>query len=71
MDAAQLRSLFNLKSPFFTFEINKTTVTFTEYGNGHGVGMSQYSADYLARQCSDYKQILSHFYNGTEIVKEE
>lgn len=71
MYAAQLRSLFNLKSPFFTFEINKTTVTFTVYGHGHGVGMSQYSADYMARQSSDYKQILSHFYNGTQIIKEE
>ena len=66
MDAAQLRSLFNLKSPFFTFEINKTTVTFTVYGHGHGVGMSQYSADYMARQGKTYKEILAHFYPGTE-----
>ena len=31
--------------------------------------MSQYSADYMARQGYTYKDILSHFYKGTEIAK--
>jgi len=30
--------------------------------------MSQYSADYMARQGSTYKEILAHFYQGTELI---
>ncbi|MEA2475359.1 MAG: hypothetical protein QOE06_3274 [Thermoleophilaceae bacterium] len=36
-------------------------------GFGHGIGMSQYGAYGMAQQGFDYRQILSHYYTGTEI----
>ena len=36
--------------------------------NGHGVGMSQYGADYMARQGSTWEEILKHYYSGVEIA---
>lgn len=68
--ATDVRSIFSLQSPYFTVEQKKDTIIFTVYGKGHGLGMSQYSADFMARQGSDYKEILSHFYPGTEISKD-
>ncbi len=42
--------------------------TFTTYGYGHGVGMSQNGANALATYLGyDYKQILQYYYKGTEI----
>src|SRR5207248_1859889 len=36
-------------------------------GFGHGVGMSQYGAYGYARHGYDYKQILAHYYTGTDL----
>ena len=37
-------------------------------GFGHGVGMSQYGADAIARLGFDYKTILRFYYRGAEIT---
>ncbi len=37
------------------------------YGSGHGVGMSQWGARYMANQGKDATRILKHFYKGVEI----
>lgn len=68
LSATDLRSAYGLKSPFFTAKKTKEGVTLTVYGKGHGVGMSQYSADYMARQGSSYEEILAHFYSGTKLI---
>lgn len=62
-----IQSAFNLKSNNFTVKYSDNTFIFTVTGNGHGVGMSQYGADFMARQGSDYEEILKHYYTGTEI----
>ncbi|MEX2195888.1 MAG: SpoIID/LytB domain-containing protein [Thermoleophilaceae bacterium] len=36
-------------------------------GFGHGIGMSQYGAFGFARQGSGYREILAHYYRGTEL----
>ncbi len=36
-------------------------------GFGHGVGMSQWGALAMAQQGRDYRQILSHYYQGAEL----
>ena len=69
LSAEKIREIFSLSSPYFTAEANNDTVVFTSYGKGHGVGMSQYSADYMARQGSSYEEILLHFYSDTELKK--
>lgn len=60
---------FNLRSNNFSVKYSDGKFVFETVGSGHGVGMSQYGADYMARQGSDYKEILSHYYNSVEIVK--
>lgn len=42
--------------------------TFYVFGYGHGVGMSQHGANYLASQGWNYAQILANYYYGTTLV---
>lgn len=42
--------------------------TFYVFGYGHGVGLSQYGANYLAKQGWNYTQILANYYYGTTLV---
>ena len=65
----ELRTALKLNSPYFTVKKQKEKYIFTVYGKGHGVGMSQYSADYMARQGSSYEEILMHFYSECSIAK--
>ncbi|MEG1835301.1 MAG: stage II sporulation protein D [Oscillospiraceae bacterium] len=65
MDA---RALFSLKSPAFTLVYKDGNFIFTTLGYGHFVGMSQYGADYMARQGSTYKEILEHYYTGVTVA---
>lgn len=67
----ELRELLGLRSSDFDFALQDGTFTFTTLGYGHGVGLSQYGADYLARQGSDYRTILEHYYTGASVVKRE
>ncbi len=63
----EIRNAYSLKSAAFTAEVTGTGVVFKVLGYGHGVGMSQYGADYMARQGSDYAEILKHYYKGAQI----
>lgn len=63
----QAREALNLPSANFTIDIKNGVVTFTSNGSGHGVGMSQYGADGMAKKGYDYKEILNHYYRGTEV----
>lgn len=63
----QIRSLLGLRSTAFVITIVGDTVSITTKGFGHRVGMSQYGADAMAVQGSDYKKILSHYYAGTKV----
>ena len=40
---------------------------FTTYGYGHGVGMSQYGANGMAKEGYKYDEILKYYYQGTKI----
>ena len=68
LSGSELRNVLKLKSSNFSVEYNDGSFTFTTLGYGHGVGMSQYGADFLARQGKDYKEILHHYYTNVEIV---
>ena len=67
----QLRKLLGLNSTVFTMEADVAGILVETYGNGHRVGMSQYGADAMAQQGSNYQQILLHYYCGTRIDKWE
>jgi stage II sporulation protein D len=63
------RTLFGLRSSNVVINVNDTEVTFSVKGYGHGVGMSQYGANQLAKQGYTYDEILKHYYSGTELSK--
>ncbi len=69
LSGEEIQKAFSLRSRVFSVKTTKDTVTFTVTGYGHGVGMSQYGADFMARQGSTYDEILSHYYQGTQINK--
>ena len=62
-----LRSLFGLRSSSVTAECDGKNVTFYVTGYGHGVGMSQYGANALAKKGKTAGEILRHYYTGVEI----
>ena len=51
-----------LRSSNFTVNFDGQAFTFTVKGYGHGVGMSQTGAEYMAQQGADFKEILAHYY---------
>lgn len=63
----ELRSVLSLRSACFTISYDKKSKTFTfrTKGYGHSVGMSQYGANAMALQGSDYRDILAHYYPDT------
>ena len=63
----EVRKLFNLRSTDFDIDITDNLVKITTRGFGHGVGMSQYGANEMANAGYNYKEILSHYYQNTEI----
>ena len=64
-----IRQKLGLRSTAFIISIVGETVTITTKGYGHRVGMSQYGADAMALQGKTYPDILSHYYQGTELVE--
>ncbi len=66
-DGDKIQKAFSLRSNNFSLTYSDNQFTFTVTGNGHGVGMSQYGADFMARQGAKYDEILKHYYTGVEI----
>ena len=62
-------NILGLKSTDFTIELQGDTVEIKTKGYGHGVGMSQYGAEGMAKKGYNYKEILSHYYQGTNLKK--
>jgi stage II sporulation protein D len=63
----QLRNLLDLRSTAFQVKPGEDCVYITTKGYGHRVGMSQHGANAMAETGSTYRQILAHYYTGTEI----
>lgn len=61
------RSLLGLKSTLFSAKLTKDTVTFTGFGAGHGLGISQWGAERLAETGKSYADILHHYYTGVTL----
>jgi len=62
-----LRALLDLRSANFTIAWKDGAFEIRCLGYGHGVGMSQYGADFMARQGNGYREILEHYYTGCEV----
>ncbi len=64
-----VRAKLQLPSTDFEWKIHNKKIEFIIYGKGHGVGMSQYGANDLAKAGQTYSQILAHFYPDTKLEK--
>lgn len=65
----EIRNIFGLRSADFYLKFEQNKFIFVVRGYGHGVGMSQYGAEYMAKQGKNYCQILSWYYPNTYIEK--
>lgn len=66
---SEVFSKLGLRSTFFTITQNGSNVSIDTKGYGHGVGMSQYGAQGMAKTGYRYDEILKHYYQGVEIKK--
>lgn len=69
VSGAEICEALDLRSSNFKISFADNEFTFTVKGYGHGVGMSQTGADYMANQGSSYEEILLHYYNGATLQK--
>ena len=63
----QIRKLLSLRSTDFTFNIKDNVIEIITKGYGHGVGMSQYGANNMAKLGFTYEEILKYYYQDIEI----
>ena len=63
-----VREALDLKSTDFSWKRKGDTIIITTKGYGHGVGMSQYGANGMAKEGKDFREIVTHYYQGVEIT---
>lgn len=68
MTGAVVRNLFGLRSACFEVSFTDGSFIFFVKGYGHAVGLSQTGANYMAKNGAVYTEILTHYYQGTQIV---
>lgn len=69
LNANDVYKALNLKSTFFNINQVGTNVVINTKGYGHGVGMSQYGAQGMAKAGYTYDQIIKYYYQGVDIKK--
>ena len=62
----EFRKTYELASSCFTLQRYNGKMRITTRGVGHGLGMSQYSADKMAEDGQTYDEILEYFFEGCE-----
>lgn len=67
LEGEEVRKYLELESSNFNINSVEGNLEISCKGYGHGVGMSQYGANYLAKNGYSYKDILKHYYSDTEI----
>ena len=65
---SEVQAMFGLRSSSFTIRFEENCVVFEVKGYGHGVGLSQAGAKYMAEQGIGYQDILKHYYQGVDLV---
>ncbi|MDR2559629.1 MAG: SpoIID/LytB domain-containing protein [Oscillospiraceae bacterium] len=66
LSGGDLWRILNLRSAAFEIKFNGNNFVATTRGHGHGVGLSQFGADYMARRGHTYDSILNYYY--TDII---
>ena len=65
--AGQIRDVMGLQSSCLMIFYEDETFSIATKGYGHGVGLSQHGANQMSASGSDYRQILAHYYPGTQL----
>lgn len=63
----QIREKLALNSSDFDWERQGSQIIITTKGYGHGVGMSQYGANGMAREGKSYEDIVKYYYKGVKV----
>ncbi|MBU2698940.1 stage II sporulation protein D [Sporomusaceae bacterium BoRhaA] len=63
----ELRDKLALRSTNFTIEVQGDSFIFHTIGYGHGVGLSQYGSNGMAKEGMDFKKILTYYYTGVAL----
>lgn len=63
----EFRKIFKLNSANFTIRIDKDKIYIDCIGYGHGVGMSQWGANAMAKEGKSYIDILKHYFSKCDI----
>ncbi|OIU67727.1 stage II sporulation protein D [Rossellomorea aquimaris] len=67
----EIRDKLGLKSSDFSWYLKDSHIVISTKGYGHGVGMSQYGANGMAKEGKNYKEIVTHYYKGVKITTSE
>jgi stage II sporulation protein D len=67
LSGKEIREKLELKSSDFSWVRKGSQIVISTKGNGHGVGMSQYGANGMAKEGKTYDQIVKHYYQGVTI----
>ena len=70
MSGTEFAKILGLSSAAMTIENSNGKIKITTKGLGDGMGVSLYTADFMAKQGSSYEQILKAFYSGITIVSQ-
>jgi stage II sporulation protein D len=62
------KKIFDLNSTNFYIEDYDQKMRIVTLGKGHGLGLSQYGANDMAKNGAQYKTILKHYYKGIKIT---
>ncbi len=68
MPLKQIRKDLKLRSTFFSIKVSGNNLIFTGKGYGHGVGLCQEGAMYMANNGYSYNKIIKFYYRNTYIV---
>ncbi|NLI89425.1 MAG: SpoIID/LytB domain-containing protein [Epulopiscium sp.] len=67
MSGEEFKNTLGLRSSCFMIEYQGKQVRIISKGLGHGVGLSQYGANEMAKEGKDYKEILKHYFPKADI----
>ena len=67
----QIRKALKLRSTLFRMSTDGSNVKVSGRGFGHGLGLSQWGAYYLAKKGVDYHRILAHYYQNASLTEIE
>lgn len=63
----EVREKLGINSSQFTWKRDGSKIEFTTFGYGHGVGMSQWGANGMAKEGKNAAEILTYYYKGVSL----